>query len=481
MRNLILPEKLFIYMFDRLFNPRSVVIIGASKNPLKMGYYVAETLSTCKYKGKVYIVNPRYCGEEIHGYKVYESIQDIPDTPDLAIIVIPSKYVPSTLEECGKKGIRYGVIISAGFREADIEEGKKLFKKARDICAKHDIRVIGPNTFGLANLSNNFGACFTPILMNIKKGGITLVSQSGGVSHSIISYSIYSNIGFSKIIGLGDRLNIDFHDILYYLAEDRETRAIALYIEGVDNLEYLREGLIHTISKKPVVVYKAGRSSVADKASRLHTGSPAGEYREYSAIFREAGAIEASSIIELVSYAKSLSMINPSPIKNIAVITLVAGLGMIAMDTVEEIGFERALFKGETIDILHKLIPPYTIRDNPVDIGIVFNDLEKVSKIIEAVASDPNVDGIVINYVYSWGERLLEIPVQKIVEINRLWKKPITMALSYPPNNMKWNRYRDYLEENGIPTYPWPDLAVKSLKAVDKYHHTLMNREIAHS
>jgi len=408
--------------------------------------------------------------------KAYASILDVPGEVDHAIIVIPAEKVPGVLEECGRKGVKFATIISAGFREAETDEGPRLHREIGEICSRYGIRVIGPNTFGLVNLSGGFAACFTPAFTRLRRGYIALVSQSGGVCHSLLSYSLHYGIGFSKIVGLGDRLNVDFHDMLYYLAEDQDTKAIALYIEGVDEPRKLMEALRYTIPKKPVVVYKACRAKIADKVSMSHTGSLAGNYRIYQGMIRQVGGIEAYSIQEMVSYAKALALQGAKPVENVAILSLVGGLGIITLDIVEEVGLRRAEFSEETRKVLYRLVPPYTHRDNPVDVGIIFSDLESVAEIVDAILSDPNVDALVIVYVYSWTEPMLNIPIREVVESYKAHNKPVVAVLSYPPGSGKWDGYRDYLEENGIPVYPWPDLAVKSLAAIGRYYDVLRRK-----
>ncbi|WP_290900590.1 CoA-binding protein, partial [Ferroglobus sp.] len=206
--------------FQRLFYPKSVAVIGATKNPKKMGFHALSSLVKT-FKGKIYAVNPNY--DEILGVRAYKSIKDLPETPDLAILAVPRDAIYDSVKELLEIGCRAFVIISAGFREAEIADGEELHKRLRELVESYNAVVIGPNTFGMVNLKADLNASFTPALSFLKKGDIALVSQSGGVCHLIAPYSMREGIGFSKIVGLGNRLNVDFYDMLEYLKDDKET------------------------------------------------------------------------------------------------------------------------------------------------------------------------------------------------------------------------------------------------------------------
>jgi acyl-CoA synthetase (NDP forming) len=451
--------------FEYLFNPRSVALIGVSANSKKMGYHVLQSFVKSGFKGRVYPVNPGY--ETLSGLKVYPSLVSIPDEIDLVVVAVPQKAVFEVMEDCVRKGVKAAVVISAGFREAEIEEGEKFHEKLASIAKEGGIRIIGPNTFGMVNLRVNLNASFTPALSLIKKGEIALISQSGGVCHVIMPYAIKEGIGFSKIVGLGNRVNTDFHDMLEYLAFDEESKSVALYVEGIDDPKKLMEAAKSLTPVKPVVAYKVGRFERANKAAKSHTGSIAGRYELYIAAFKQAGIIVANDTVELVSAAKALACQPPVYGSRVAVISLVAGLGMISAEWCELKGLRLAEFTEETKRKLLKLLPPYTIRTNPVDLGYVANDPDLCGEVIKTVFCDGNVDAVVLNYIYSWSEDFLQLPVKSIVEASKETGKPITMCLNYPPGF--WDEERNFLEKHGIPTYPTPELAAKSMAALVEY------------
>ncbi|RLF15730.1 MAG: acetyl-CoA synthetase [Thermoprotei archaeon] len=456
-------------LLAKLFYPASVAVIGASKNTKKMGYHVLKSLVEGGFNGSIYPVNPGY--SSILGLKAYPSLREVPERVDLAIIAVPAKSAVKVLEECGEVGVKGAVLITAGLRESEVEEGAKLQEELRRVADRWGVKVIGPNTFGMVNLHANLNASFTPSFSLIKRGGVSLVSQSGGVCHLLMPYLIEQGIGMSKIVGLGNRLNVDFADMLEYLASDEHTRSIAVYIEGVDEPRRLIEALKKAVKVKPVVAYKAGRSRVADAASKSHTGSLAGSYSLYRACFRQAGAIEAEGCLDLISKAKALALQPPARGRRVAVVSLVAGLGIISADLCEAEELEIARFTAKTEEELRRILPPYTYRFNPVDLGFVANDPEKCSEAIKLVFEDPNVDLVAINYVYSWSEDFMLLPVEAIVEGHRETLKPVTMCLRYPHG--VWDMEKETLEKAGIPTYPDPELAVKALSALATYGERL--------
>jgi acyl-CoA synthetase (NDP forming) len=451
--------------FKPLFYPGSVALIGVSSSSKKMGYHVLQSFMSSGFKGRVYPVNPKH--RELAGIRTYPSLESIPDKIDLAVIAVPQSAIFDVMEDCAKKGVKGAVVITAGFREAEIEGGEEFHKRLAEIANQAGIRIIGPNTFGMVNLSANLNASFTPALSMIKKGNISLVSQSGGVCHVVMPYAIKEGIGFSKIIGLGNRVNTDFHDILHYLASDDETKSVALYVEGIDAPRKMMEAAKQLAKIKPVVAYKAGKFRKADRAAKSHTGSLAGKYELYTSAFRQYGVIVVEDVLELVSSAKALAFQPPPEGRRVAVISLVAGLGIISADFCEKKGLILTEFSEETQKKLFDLMPPYTIRTNPVDLGYVANDPDLCGEVIRTVLHDENVDAVALNYIYSWSEDFLELPVKHIIEAQKETRKSVTMCLNYPPGF--WDEERSTLEKNLIPTFPTPELAAKALAALVEY------------
>ncbi|HSB05684.1 MAG TPA: CoA-binding protein, partial [Thermodesulfobacteriota bacterium] len=314
--------------FEIIFNPRSVAVIGASDNPGKLGFHVMKSLTQGRYPGRIFPVNPGR--NEIFGITTFASLSHIPDEVDLSIIVLPAEQVPNMIKECEANGVGGIVLITAGFREIEDKRGEALQKEITELANQSGIKIIGPNTFGIVNLHLPLNASFTPEFSGVEKGKIALVSQSGGMSHLMAFLSMENRVGFSKIIGLGNRCNVDFADILDYLMEDPETGVIAMYLEGMDHPRRLMEVAKKRRGGKPILAYKAGRSRTGDRASQFHTGSLAGKHEIYEAAFRQSGVLTVGNSEELLDSAKALSRCPLPKGSRVAVLSGQAGPGMVA-------------------------------------------------------------------------------------------------------------------------------------------------------
>ncbi|KXA89297.1 hypothetical protein AKJ62_03400 [candidate division MSBL1 archaeon SCGC-AAA259D14] len=449
---------------DLIFNPNSVAVVGASEARRKVGYLVMKSLIKGDFKGKIYPVNPKR--SSVLGMEAYPSIKKIPAKIDLAVIAIPPKHIPKVMNECVEKKVPGGVIITAGFKETKSEKGIDLQNKVKKIAEKGKMMVIGPNTFGMVNIDSNLNASFTSEFSLLEKGKISLVSQSGGVCHLAMPYALRESIGLNKIMSLGNRLTVDFHDMIDYLAEDPNTESIALYIEGLENPKKLMDAAKEVSEEKPIVAYKAGKAEISNQASLSHTGSLAGKYTFYKAAFRQAGIITAKNVQGLVCKADALAKQPPAKGKKVGIITLVAGLGLISSDVCESQGLKITKFSRKTNKKIRNLMPPLTIRSNPVDLGIIADDVDKCGKVIKTVFEDENVDCVTINYLYSWSEEFLKVPIQKIFEAYKETGKPLTVCLEYPEDI--WDKYKSELKENNIPTFSTPELAAKALAGLVK-------------
>jgi len=450
---------------DSIFRPESVAVVGASDNPGKLGFHVMKSLAQGGFPGKIFPVNPGK--KEIMGMKTFPSLSHIHEEVDLSIIVLPAEQVSQTLQECGEKGVRGVVLITAGFREIEDKRGAVLQKGVGELADRFGIRIIGPNTFGIVNLHLPLNASFTPEFSHVEKGGISFVSQSGGISHLIAFLAMKQQVGLSKIIGLGNRCNVDFAEIVEYLSEDPETRVIALYLEGIDEPRRLMEAAEKVAAKKPVVAYKVGRSHISDKASQSHTGSLAGRHEVYVAAFKQAGVLTVQSSEELLDAAKALAAC-PAPGGNrVAVLSGQAGPGMAACDVCETGGLVLPPFSAQTQERIEALLPPLAIRTNPVDMGPAWYDAEATKGIVRAVLEEDNIDAVLLFIMFasanrasvgSFGEWLL----------SQEKKKPLACCISSPEGI--WDDEIRRLERSGIPNYPTPERAAAALSNLVRYH-----------
>jgi len=444
-------------VIDSIFNPRSVAVIGASDNPGKLGSHVMKSLVEGRYPGRIYPVNPGK--EEILGIKTYPSLSRVPDFIDLSIIVLPAEQVPKMIIECYEKGVRGIVLITAGFKEIEDKRGEILQREIAGLADQFGIKIIGPNTFGIINLHLPINASFTPEFSLVEKGGISFVSQSGGMSHLMGFLSIQDKVGFSKIIGLGNRCNVDFAEMVEYLIEDPLTKVIAMYLEGIDHPKTLME-VAKRNREKPILAYKVGRSLTSDQASQFHTGSLAGKHEIYESAFKQAGILTVGSSEELLDTAKAMA-ICPLPEGNkVAVLSGQAGPGMAACDVCEMEGLSIPPFTPETQKRVEELLPPLAIRTNPVDMGPAWYDSEAIKGIVHTVMDDKNIDALIVCIMFASANRsAVRILTDLLVE--RSITKPMLCCFSAPAGI--WDDEIKHLEGSGIPNYSTPERAAKTL------------------
>lgn len=453
----------------RLFHPREVAVIGASKNPGKLGYHVMKSLTQGGFKGSLFPINP---GEsELFGAKAYASLADVPHAVDLAVVVLPAQAVPEIIQQCAAKGVKGIVLITAGFKEIEDEQGAQLQAEITRLADEAGIPIIGPNTFGMVNLHQDLNASFTPEFSRVSKGGISLISQSGGMAHMLAFLALEHDVGFAKIIGVGNRCNLGFAELLEYLTDDEDTRVIAMYMEGVDDPRRLMEVARRARGRKPVLVYKVGRSGVSDKASQFHTGSLAGQYKVYQGAFRQTGMLAVHSLEELLDAAKALDSC-PLPQGNeVAVMSGQAGPGMAACDVCEEMGLTLATFSEETQAKINAALPPLALRSNPVDMGPAWYSPQAIAQVAEAALGDANVDGVVLCIAYASANIGA---VEGLSGVLKSWarQKPVACCLSAPRG--LWEEGIRSLEEAGVPNYPTPERAATALANLWRYRSLAM-------
>jgi len=457
--------------FNPIFYPNSVAVIGASPDFKRLGYHCMSSLIMSQFKGKVYPIHPSL--PEISGFNAYPSIKMVPDKVDLAIIVVRISLVPSILNECIEKGVKGVILITAGFKEINDKAGAELQNEVAAIANQANIKIIGPNTFGIVNLHANLDATFTPEFSLTQRGDISLVSQSGGFCHLMAPLAMVEHVGFSKIIGIGNRCNVDFADILDYLAGDRDTKVIMMFVEGTDDARRLFEVASSVTKKKPIVALKVGRFRSKDKAAYSHTGSLAGKHQIYTAAFEQAGIIMVDSSIELLDVAKALALC-PLPRGNrVAVLSAQAGPGIIASDICEQHGLILADFSTKTTEQVEKLLPPLSIRSNPIDMGPAWYDWETIRKVIEVTLADENIDSIVLYTAYASANRPLLKEIAGLLK-SPAYGKPIISC--FPSPTGVWVEEKRELEDSGVVLYPTPERAAKALVGLVK-RSQIVNRQ----
>ncbi len=434
-----------------VMEPKSIAIIGASKNPSKIGHAIIKNMLISGYVGKLYAVNPS--SDEILGVKCYNSVLNIRNKIDCAIIAIPAKIVPQALEECGKKGIKGVIIISGGFKEVGEDE---LENQIIEISEKYGIAVLGPNCLGIVNVEKHLDSIFLPTykMKRPQSGKISFITQSGAVGSTLIDLIGESSIGISKFISYGNAAVLNEADLLKYLRNDKQTEIIVMYVEGVREGRRFYDELKKTTLKKPVIVLKAGKGKLASQAAASHTGSLAGDSKVFSSMLKQAGVIEAESLEELFDLSKIFLTKLPKG-KNIFVLTNGGGSGVLAVDGIEKYDMKLAELETKMKRKMKRILPKHVVVDNPFDVtGDSGNDRYRI--VLDEVVKEPKIDAIIVITLFQTAGLNAEV-VHDIINASNSADKPlIAVAAGGAYTKLQLN----ILESYGIPSYESPTQAV---------------------
>ncbi len=423
---------------NRVFNPKSVAIIGATDRENSVGLGIVKNLDN--NQRDLFFINPNY--KNLFGKKSYSKIQEIESDIDLAVIAVPKQFVEVVIDDCIIKKVKGVLVISSGFAEFD-ESGRELQERIALKLKKSNIYFIGPNSLGIIRPSVNLNASFAP--SNPRKGDIALISQSGGFIDSVID-----SYGFSLIISVGNAAGITLEEYIAFADKDKDTKVIALYIEGVvDGRKFFN---VLKSTKKPVVAIKVGKIPQSQKAISSHTGSLAGEYRVFSSVLTQAGVVEVDSIEEMFDVAKALAWTGLCG-RGVGVVTNGGGAGILMADYLYNAGFE--LPKIKKIDNVRYAI------NNPLDIMGDASTIDYVQA-IESVISQKDISALIIMQTPQMMTNSMA-NAKAIVEMSKKYSKPIiTVFMGNVPDAIK------YLEDNNIPNYTDPKRAIKPLKSILK-------------
>ena len=449
---------------EALFEPRSIAVIGASEKPGKIGYAVMKNLVEYGYEGKIYAVNVK--GVEIkvgnRVFKSYKSILDVPDEVDMAVIVVPAKFVPQVVEQCGQKGVKVLPIISSGFGELG-EEGKKVEEQIVETAHKYGMRILGPNIFGVVYTPKKINATFGPT--DVLPGKLALVSQSGALGIALMGWTILEKVGLSALVSIGNKSDLDDADMLDYFENDDNTGAILIYMEGVKDGRKFMETAKRVSMKKPIIVIKAGRSERGAKAAASHTGSLAGSDKIYEAAFKQSGVLRAITIGEAFDWARTLSNLPEPAGENVVILTNGGGIGVMATDAAEEDGLHLC-DNLEDLKVFANYMPPFGSYKNPVDLTGMAG-AEGYEGAVKAALENPNMHAIAVLYCQTAvldPRDLADIVIREYNASGR--KKPLVVAIV---GGIEAKEAIDRLNEEGIPAYPEPERAIKSLAALYRW------------
>ena len=447
-------------MLDKFFNPKSVAIVGASRQKGKVGYEILKSMIEAGFPGTIYPVNSQ--ADEVEGLKCYPSLTSIGQVPDLAIVVVPAKGVAAVMQECATLGIKAVVVITAGFKEIG-EEGRKLEQQILQIARQAGIRIIGPNCLGLIVPANKLNASFGGTLPAV--GSTGYMSQSGALLAAILDMANANSIGFSKLVSIGNKADVDEIDIIEAFADDPDTKVIAGYLENItDGNTFVR--IAEQISqKKPILLMKAGVTAAGAKAASSHTGSLAGSDTAYEAVFERAGVIRCFSIKSQFDFAQGFAY-QPLPKgDSVAVITNAGGAGIMAADAIEKQQLTFAKLTDETQKRLASKLPAAANFHNPVDVlGDALPDRYEFA--IDVVLDDPNVDAVVILLT---PQAMTDATGTAEAIVNVLKRKPGKPVFTCFLGAEKVAKGNAILRDNNIPQYDSPEAAVLTIKVMVNY------------
>lgn len=447
------------------FNPKSVAVIGASSNPSRVGHSMVESLLYEGFKGNVYPVNPRE--KEIEGLPVYKDIRDLPEVPDLAIISLNQFATLEAVETCGQLGVKGVLCIAGGFKEMG-EEGAELENKLIDTANKYKMALIGPNSLGIINTASALNATFYP--MKLGAGNVSVISQSGGLGLSLIHKSMEEGVDICKWVGVGNRSQLEFKDILEYFAVDPATKVITIFLESTEDALGLVELGRKVAKSKPIIVYKSGKSEQAQYAALTHTGSLAGSPKMYMDIFRQNGLITVNSLSELVAAWKALSVSDVPDGDGLGIITHTAGPSIVMIDTVEQYGISFADLQEETYTKVKGVIgenPPIILK-NPLDVaglGFAFGPFGQLTNVL---LSDDNIQTVIAVYCQHKNWRF---PTAELIAAKEATGKQV-IACYISPLEMLQTEIPQ-LREKGIPVYASIEEAAQGAAALIRYGRIL--------
>jgi acetyl coenzyme A synthetase (ADP forming)-like protein len=437
----------------KFFYPESIAIIGASRDQKKVGNRIVNNLLTSKYGGKIYPVNPE--AHEILGLKCYRDIGDIPSDIDLVLVAVPAEKVEASLDKCLVKKLGGVVVVSAGFSEiGELELEHQLSKKA-ETC---DFRIIGPNTFGIINTKHAMNASFAYGMP--PKGDISFVTQSGAMAEALIMWMKEENVGISKIVGTGNKMDVDDADLIEYLGRDKDTKVIAMYIESVKDGRRFIEAARDVSKKKPLVALKGGKGVAGVRAAGSHTGAITSQYNLYEAAFKQGGIISADDTTELLDMALALCYQKPAVGKRVGIVTNGGGSGVVFSDLIERFGAVVPILSERDQKRLMKFLPGIASPRNPVDI-LGDGEYERYKTTI-GILLEADLDLIVSLHVETTLVEPMEV-ARGILDASKSADIPLVSAWI---GGERIKGPMRMLLENCIPSYPDLRRAASTVKAL---------------
>ncbi|MFO8232485.1 MAG: bifunctional acetate--CoA ligase family protein/GNAT family N-acetyltransferase [Longimonas sp.] len=448
---------------DSIFSPTNVAVIGASEQAGSVGRTLLWNLISNPFGGTVFPVNPKR--DSVLGIRAYDSIADVPEQVDLAVIATPARTVPGIIKECGEAGVPGAIVISAGFREVG-DEGAALEQDIARHAADYNMRIVGPNCLGIMRPKTGLNATFAGAMAN--EGNVAFVSQSGALLTSILDWSFSENVGFSAFVSIGSMLDVDWGDIIYYLGDDPATESIVLYMESIGNARSFISAARDVAQSKPIIVIKAGRTGAAAEAAASHTGTLAGSDAVLDAAFRRTGVLRVDDINDLFYMAEVLAK-QPRPDgPNLSIVTNAGGPGVLATDALIKGGGELTPLSDDTTKALDKRLPAAWSGSNPIDI-LGDASPQRYADALEIAADDENSDGLLVVLT----PQAMTEPT-KTAELLRPYArgndKPILASWM---GGDAVRRGVNILNQAGLPTFAYPDTATRVFNSMWRYSYNL--------
>jgi len=441
-------------VFRFFFEPRSVAVIGASKTPGKAGNEILVNMLANGYAGKIFPVNP--AGEEVLGFRGYRRVKEIPEPVDLAVFIVPAEKTLEPLRECAEKKIPAVVIASGGYAEVD-ERGAGLQEEILKVARSAGMRIIGPNTSGLTSTPANLTTTFFP-LGKVRRGPISYIAQTGNfATHTMRWINTAENFGVARVAGLGNKIDVEDSEVLEYLGEDPETRAVLMYVEGFRDPRRFLEVARKVTRKKPVIVLKGGRTRAGAERAFSHTASLAGNDSVLDGAFRQAGIVRVRRYADLVNVAKAIAFQSLPPGRRVSSLAPSGALGVVVADACESAGLKIARHGEASMKKLREISAAWVTVSNPVDMSAItpiVGPVEAYRRVLEILFEDGGVDAIVAILLAS--PRTPAEAYGFLPELSAKYPhKPV--YVSFTGDKPSFDAARAYLEKNSIPVFFPPE------------------------
>jgi acetyl coenzyme A synthetase (ADP forming)-like protein len=450
------------------FDPSGVVLVGVSQNPEKLGYGLARNLVHSRYLGAVHFVNPK--GGMLFRRPIYPSVSEVPDPVDLAMLLIPSRYVPDTLRECGERGIRAVIIGAGGFRETG-PEGAALEEECLGIAKQYGMRLLGPNCIGLLDTHLPLDTTFLPP-PGPTPGDVAFVSHSGAICAAVVDWAQSQGFGLSRLVSLGNQADVNETDVLAPIAADPHTQVLTLYLEGVSDGRRFVQEASRVARQKPIIALKVGRFESGRRAVISHTGALAGQDNAFSAAFRRAGVIRADTSEEMFDWARALAWCSPPRGRSVAVLTNAGGPGVTASDALEINGMHIAELQAATRAALREILPPAASIRNPIDM-LAAATPEQYAESLRILLADPGVHSVLVILppppMFTTGA-----VAKAVIPVIHAAEKPVVLAVM---GERLIQEAVEHFRAGRVPEYRFPERAASALAVLAERAEYLVRAE----